>query len=86
MSHTKLVGFVQTERREDAGRVVFTLCDDKGNLTPCSSGAGYKPVKPRKGQRVSLVGERKTDFSTGEQLPEFVFYSLEVIKGQPELA
>jgi len=86
MGANKLIGIVQTENREDAGRVVFTLLDETGNLTPCKSGAGYKTVIPKKGQRVALIGECKTDFIKREQLPEFIFYSLEILNAEPEMA
>ena len=86
MDANRLIGIVQTENREDAGRVVFTLRDEQGKLTPCKSGAGYKALKPRIGERVLLIGESKTDFITGEQLPEFIFYSLQILRGEPEMA
>ena len=85
MDSNKLTGIVQTENREDAGRIIFTLLDDRGNLTPCKSGVGYKSHKPRKGDRVALIGECKTDFIKREQLPEFIFYSLQILKQQPEM-
>ena len=86
MHANKLIGIVQTENRADAGRVVFTLLDETGNLIPCKSGAGYKTVTPKMGQRVALIGECKTDFIKREQLPEFIFYSLEILRGEPEMA
>ena len=78
-----LVGIVQKEHPEDMGRVVFMLSLDNGDPVPCRSGAGYKSAKPKKGDRVALIGERKQDFRTGRTLPEFIYYELEILSLVP---
>ncbi len=75
----KLIGIVQTENAEDAGTIVFTLADRKGNLISCRSGAGYKSVKPKRGDTVAVVGDTIRDLISGGESPEFFYNSLEIL-------
>ena len=75
----KFVGIVQTENPEDAGTVLFTLLLDDGRLVPCRSGAGYKSMKPKPGQRVALIGDTIRDMTTQGESHEFFFTSLEIL-------
>jgi hypothetical protein len=76
----RLVGTVQTENPEDAGTIVFTLGDEKGNLISCRSGAGYKSVKPKRGDTVAVVGDTIRDLMSGGESREFFYTSLEILK------
>jgi hypothetical protein len=73
-------GVVQTENPEDAGSIFFTLSVGKGFLISCRSGAAYKSVKPKKGDKVALTGDTIRDPITGVEAREFFFDSLEILK------
>ena len=74
----KLIGIVQTENREDAGTTFFTLLVN-GKLIPCRSGAGYKSVKPKRGDHVALIGDTIADLITRRDSLDFFYSSLEVL-------
>jgi hypothetical protein len=82
----KLTGIVRTENPEDAGTIVFTLADGKGNFIACRSGAGYKSVKPKRGDTVAVVGDTVLDLITGGESCEFFYNTLEILKPAAELA
>lgn len=73
----KLIGIVRTEP-EDAGRIVFTLLVDNKKVIPCMSGAGYKSVKPKRGERVAVIGDTVHDFTWSESF-HFVYSLLEIL-------
>ena len=80
----EIIGIVETENPEDAGRVVFTLGDGKGNLTPCRSGAGCRSVRPKIGQRVAVVGDTLAQLIPRGESSEFVYRSLVILSPVPE--
>jgi hypothetical protein len=75
----KLVGIVQTENPEDEGTTIFTLSDRKGSFIRCRSGAGYKPVKPKKGDRIAVIGDTIRDLPTRGESFEFFYTLLEIL-------
>jgi hypothetical protein len=76
---TKLVGIVETENPEDMGTTVFTLCDSTGNHIRCRSGAGCKSTKPKKGDKVIIIGDTIRDLITGGESFEFFYTLLDVV-------
>jgi hypothetical protein len=81
----KLIGIVQTENPEDAGRVVFTLLLGDGGSVACRSGAGCKSVKPKRGNRVAVVGDAIADIITQGESFEFFYSFLEILTPQADM-
>jgi hypothetical protein len=75
----KLTGIVQTENPEDAGGVVFTLLLDNGSSVECRSGPGYKSAKPKRGDRVAVIGDTIREMITQGESHEFFYNSLEIL-------
>jgi hypothetical protein len=75
----RLIGIVQTENPEDVGTVLFTLRLDDERLVPCRSGAGYKSIKPKRGDKVAVTGDTIRDILTGGESREFFYDSLEIL-------
>jgi hypothetical protein len=73
----KLSGTVTTAPQIDAGVVLFGLeRDDNGALFSCMAGVRFEGSVPKKGSRLTVVGEHKADLIAG-RTPCFVFSAIE---------
>jgi hypothetical protein len=76
---TRLIGIVQTENPEDSGRIIFTLLLGDGSLVACRSGAGYKSAKPKRGDKVAVVGDTIRELIKMGESHDFFYSSLEIL-------
>ena len=79
----KIIGIVQTKNSDNAGRVAFTLADANGRLIPCRSGAGYKSVKPRRGDKDAIPSEKLRELIPDGETRGFIYISLEILPKSP---
>ena len=73
----KLSGTVATGPQIDAGIVLFGLKrDDNGAVFSCMAGVCYEGSLPKRGSRLTVVGEHRADLILG-RTPCFVFSAIE---------
>ena len=82
MNEETIHGKVVSEPSINQGRLTFCLLEDgRGIRTSCMAGFDFtKQVRPKKGDRVSLVGGIQSNLIGGDQLPYVLFSYLEIKK------